>query len=118
MYIQNFNSFNESRLSNIIGGSLIVLNSLGNPVEAKAMDDSLKIVATKEMVSVSKKDNDTMKFNLFLFKKDGEMVRSQISSNIMIISNLDSGSYFLEISDEENKKHYRFAVKVERWDSI
>jgi hypothetical protein len=112
-HIQNFETFNESRLSNIIGGSLLVISSLGSPSTAKAMDDSLKVSWYKDRVDVKKEGSDSAKFNLFLFRRDGQMVRSQVDTNVMLLSNLDSGSYFLEVSDEENKKHYRFPVKVE-----
>lgn len=112
-HLQKFQSFNESRLSNIIGGTLLVISSLGQSSEAKAMDDSLKVSWTKDRVDVRKEGSDSAKFNLFLFKRDGEMIRSQIDTNGMSISNLDSGMYYLEISDEENKKHYGFPVKVE-----
>jgi hypothetical protein len=112
-HIQNFETYNESRLSNIIGGSLLVISTLGSPSVARAMDDSLKVSWSKDRVDVKKEGDDSAKFNLFLFRRSGEMIRSQIDTNIMTLANLENGSYFLEVTDEDTKKHYRFPVKVE-----
>lgn len=80
---------------------------------ANSYNDSLIIYPkpAKNVINITKIGNDTLKFNLFLFRNDGHMVKSSLETNQIYVNDITNGEYILEIFDD--KHHYRFVIHVE-----
>ncbi len=76
-------------------------------------DDSIFIYPkpAKRYLNVININNDSIKYNLFLFKKDGRLMKSIINESQLIVDDIPSGEYVLEVFDDRNK--YRFFILVE-----
>jgi len=65
----------------------------------------------KNMININKIGNETIKFNLFLFGKDGHLVKSCMDTNQIYVNDITNGEYVLVII--EDNKPYRFFINVE-----
>ena len=65
----------------------------------------------KNCINITKIGNDTIKFNIFLFRNDGHLVKSSINTNQLYVNDIMDGSYVLEIYEEINR--YRYNIKIE-----
>ena len=88
--------------------SISCLVTWGNPT-----DDSVFIFPkpAKNYINVVNIYNDSVKYDIFLFKKDGHLMKSSIKDSQLIVNDIPSGEYVLEVFDEKNK--YRFFILVE-----
>lgn len=79
----------------------------------KPTDDSVFIFPkpAKNYINVINTHNDSTKYDIFLFKKDGHLLKSTIKDSQLIVNDIPSGEYVLEVFDDKNK--YRFFILVE-----
>lgn len=77
------------------------------------IQDSIKITPkpAKNYINISNPYNDTLKYNIFLFKKDGHLMKSIINDSQLNVNDVPSGDYILEIFGDYNK--YRFYIQIE-----
>lgn len=114
-HLNNYGNFKEGKLSKLVAGAMVSASTL-LPTMAKAnQDDSVKIKTTKTEILVQTDDEDMYnpsKFKIFLFDKNGNMIRSAIDASELPIQNIKDGEYQLNIITDDNKK-YMFRVKIE-----
>ena len=113
-HLNNFENFNESKLSRLVAGAMITASTLLPTMARANEDDSVKVKTTRTEILVQKEGEDTAKFKIFLFDKNGTMVRQAIDTNELPIQSINNGEYQLNIIDEHEKK-YMFRVKIENY---
>jgi hypothetical protein len=80
---------------------------------AQNNDDSILIYPKpiKNILNISKLGNDTFKFNIFLYNKNGYQLKSAYYDNKLNVNDLPSGDYVLELRD--NNQFYRYFILIE-----
>lgn len=79
----------------------------------KPTDDSVFIFPkpAKNYINVINTNNDSSKYDIFLFKKDGHLLKSTLKDSQLIVNDIPNGDYVLEVFDDKNK--YRFYIHVD-----
>lgn len=65
----------------------------------------------KNYINVVNPNNDSAKYDIFLFRKDGHLLKSSLKDLQLNVTDIPRGDYVLEIFDNDSK--YRFYIQVE-----
>jgi hypothetical protein len=81
--------------------------------KAENSTDSLIIYPKpgRHTIYVSKKGEDSSKFNMFLYTQTGHLMRRSNKYNELYVNDIPNGQYVLELYDE--KKLYRLFIDID-----